>query len=43
MLEELAAAQDCAHYLAQQPTSTKVCSELVDLGDRLVMRTNLPH
>ena len=38
MLEELAAAADCADFLAAEPDLRPFMPELVDLGDRLVVR-----
>ncbi|MEO7267795.1 MAG: NUDIX hydrolase [Knoellia sp.] len=42
MLEQLATFGSVADFLADAPALTVVSPELVDLGDRLVMRSNIP-
>lgn len=42
MLEQLAEFGSAADFLADAPVLTAVSPELVDLGDRLVMRSDLP-
>ena len=42
MLEQLAEFTTAAAFLADTPALTVVSPELVDLGDRLVMRSNIP-
>jgi len=42
MLEQLAAFATVAEFLADRPVLTAVSPELVDLGDRLVMRSDIP-
>lgn len=42
MLEQLAAFDSVADFLADAPALTAVSPELVDLGDRLVMRSDIP-
>lgn len=42
MLEQLATFATAADFLADAPALTAVSPELVDLGDRLVMRSDLP-
>lgn len=42
MLEQLAGFGSVAEFLADRPVLTAVSPELVDLGDRLVMRSDIP-
>lgn len=42
MLEQLATFATVADFLADEPVLTVVSPELVDLGDRLVMRSDIP-
>lgn len=42
MLEQLAEFGSVAEFLADRPVLTAVSPELVDLGDRLVMRSDIP-
>jgi 8-oxo-dGTP pyrophosphatase MutT (NUDIX family) len=42
MLEQLAEFATVAEFLADRPVLTAVSPELVDLGDRLVMRSDIP-
>jgi len=42
MLEQLATFESVAAFLADSPALTVVSPELVDLGDRLVMRSDIP-
>lgn len=42
MLEQLATFDSVAAFLADSPALTAVSPELVDLGDRLVMRSTIP-
>ncbi|PRY59462.1 NUDIX domain-containing protein [Knoellia remsis] len=42
MLEQLATFGSVAEFLADEPSLAVVSPELVDLGDRLVMRSNIP-
>jgi len=42
MLEQLAEFDSVAEFLADRPVLTAVSPELVDLGDRLVMRSDIP-